>query len=144
MSETKTPYELFGIECRNGWKSIIKPVLDYIEEFNSKTKGEKIVIMQIKEKFGGLSIETNFVTHELFQLIIEAENKSYHVCEICGSTEDVGIKTSDWAETLCLECVKKEAEKKPDGYIVWSRHKDKTTYFVEAGQELEDFREWIC
>lgn len=101
----QTPYELFGIECSNGWKGIIQPIFDYIEEYN-KSHDEKIEIFQVKEKFGTLRFYCSFYTDELNKLIQEAEEKSYYICELCGSTEHVG-KTLGWILTCCEDCVKK-------------------------------------
>ena len=32
----QTPYELFGVECGDGWKGLLKPIFDYIEKYNSE------------------------------------------------------------------------------------------------------------
>lgn len=48
--EPKWPYELFGIECGEGWKGLYQPIIDYIDKYNEDHE-EKIEIHQIKEKF---------------------------------------------------------------------------------------------
>ena len=52
MKDLKTPWELFGVECGEGWFSLIEPILQYIQSYN-KDKAEKyqIVLYQIKEKW---------------------------------------------------------------------------------------------
>ena len=97
------PYELFGIECGKGWNKLIIPILDYIDLYNSG-HDDKIEILQIKEKFGGLRIYTSFSTPELDQLIDDAEEQSFKTCEYCGSTENV-TQTTGWIKTLCSKCM---------------------------------------
>ena len=99
------PYELFGIECGNGWNKLITPILDYIDLYNSG-HDDKIEILQIKEKFGGLRIYTSFSTPELDQLIDDAEEQSFKTCEYCGSTENVSQTKTGWIKTLCSKCMK--------------------------------------
>lgn len=100
------PYELFGIECGKGWNKLIIPILDYIDLYNSG-HDDKIEILQIKEKFGGLRIYTSFSTPELDQLIDDAEEQSFKTCEYCGSTENVS-QTTGWIKTLCSKCMRKK------------------------------------
>ena len=42
-------------ECGSGWDKIIEPLINYVEDYNKKAEKEedKIIIAQIKEKFGG-------------------------------------------------------------------------------------------
>lgn len=100
------PYELFGIECGKGWNKLIIPILDYIDLYNSG-HDDKIEILQIKEKFGGLRIYTSFSTPELDQLINDAEEQSFKTCEYCGSTKNVS-QTTGWIKTLCRKCMREK------------------------------------
>lgn len=113
-----SPYELFGVECGEGWHELLKPVFDYIENYNKdKSDENKIIVEQVKEKFGTLRFYCSFYTDELEKLIEEAENKSDVTCESCGSTKDVG-KTGGWIRTICKKCVEDMA--KDSKYpIVW-------------------------
>lgn len=97
------PYELFGIECGKGWNKLIIPILDYIDLYNSG-HDDKIEILQIKEKFGGLRIYTSFSTPELDQLIDDAEEQSFKTCEYCGSAGNVLPTKTGWIKTLCSKC----------------------------------------
>lgn len=107
-AEPQEPYELFGIECGKGWNKLIIPILDYIDIYNSGQKEEdKIHILQIKEKFGGLRIYVSPKPPELSKMIEDAEDQSYKVCEFCGSTEDVKQTSSGWIKTLCKNCREK-------------------------------------
>lgn len=97
-------YEL--AECNDGWLSLLDPIYYFIKSYNS-SHSEHIEVLQIKQKFGGLRIYTNFHTEELDKLIEEAEKKAYNTCEWCGSTKNVTTKpkrVSGWILTLCEKC----------------------------------------
>ena len=90
-------------ECNKGWYPLLDPIYDFVSWYNS-THLEHIEFLQIKEKFGGLRVYTNFSVKELNELIEEAEDKSYCTCELCGSTENVTTKPNrphGWILTLC-------------------------------------------
>ena len=104
-NELKEPYELFGIECGEGWKGIYQPIIDYIEDYNKDKEGEdKIEIYQIKEKLGTLSFYVSKKTDELRKMIEDAEAESYHVCEICGRHINKQIVEHHWIYPMCREC----------------------------------------
>ena len=70
---------------------------------------DKLIVFQIKEKFGGLRVYVNFHIKELDELIDKAEQKSFSVCEKCGSEENVTTKPNrpyGWILTLCDNCRK--------------------------------------
>jgi len=102
-SEPQYPYELFGIECGKGWEGLYRPIMDYIDEYN-KTSGDNVEIHQIKEKFGGLRMYLSHYTDELRKMIREAEEKSFHTCEICGKHIDNPIVEHHWIYSECQEC----------------------------------------
>lgn len=132
------PFELFGVECNKGWYDILTPIFDYVEEYNKdKEEDAQIKFLQIKEKFAGLRVYTNFVTKELDKLIEEAEEKSYETCEDCGSTTDVGTRLNGWLTTMCLECVKKEAEHRNHPQV-WERNSDNKKYDVFPNGEIKE------
>lgn len=104
------PYELFGIECGDGWKEIIQPILDYVDNYNiDKSEEERITISQIKEKFGTLRVYVNNGTEELREIIRNAEHESSITCEFCGSKENIG-HTLGWITTCCEKCIKQLAD----------------------------------
>lgn len=110
-NKPKTPYELFDVECGDGWNELLKPIFDYIENYNKdKDDKDKIEILQVKEKFGTLRFYTSFYTDELHELINKAENESAHTCELCGSKENIGY-TCGWITTCCEKCVKEMAKR---------------------------------
>lgn len=104
-NEPKEPYELFGIECGEGWKGLYQPIIDYIEDYNKDKEDEdKIEIYQIKEKFGTLSFYVSKKTDELRKMIEDAEAESYHVCEMCGRHINKQIVEHHWIYPMCREC----------------------------------------
>lgn len=135
------PYELFGVECDVGWKSLYLPVLNYIDEYNkNKEDDEKINVTQIKEKYGHLEIYTNYTTTELSRIINEVHEESDKVCEHCGSREDVGMVIGGWLYVSCLECLLKKV--KDNGRCVcWHRNSDNKRYWIHPNGELEECKE---
>ena len=106
----KEPYELFGVECCDGWNKLIKQIIEYVENYNKdKNDSDKIVICQIKEKFGELCIYVDNSTKELDDMIRYEEDESLNTCELCGSTSNVGHTTKGWITTMCKDCASKQA-----------------------------------
>ena len=57
------------------------------------------VVVQVKEKFGGLRFYVNAATDEHYNYINFAESMSYRICEVCGSP---GKRYTDgWHQVLC-------------------------------------------
>lgn len=102
----REPFELFGVECGDGWKELIKPLFDWIENYN-KEHEDQIEIQQVKEKFGGLRFYVSHEPDELSRMILKAEGDSYGICEVCGSKIDVG-HTQGWIKTICRKCIQDE------------------------------------
>lgn len=69
-----------------------------------------IQIDQIKEKFGGLRFYYSGGDDEIAGMVSLAENLSYHICESCGNTKDIGY-TKGWITTMCKECYEKNPKK---------------------------------
>lgn len=117
--DIKEPIELFGYECGNGWLPLINEAQILIDKWNQKHQdgfdtwgGEKLRFVQVKEKWGALCIYLNFYPDELVGKMIDLEERSRHICEQCGSTENVTLeKTHGWYMTLCPECRRKEIER---------------------------------
>ena len=132
------PIELFGVECGKGWYDLLTPIIEYVEEYNKDTEEDnQIKFLQIKEKWGGLRVYTNFGTRELFDLIDKAEEESYNVCEFCGSREEVGMTLSGWNSTTCLDCVKKMAKER-DYPISWGRNSDNKVFWINPDGTMEE------
>jgi hypothetical protein len=80
----------FLFECLDGWFWLIDNLCECIQ--HNKTD---LQATQVKEKFGGLRFYTTPRDDEIQGMIELAESMSYHICEKCGSTENVS-STDGW------------------------------------------------
>jgi hypothetical protein len=98
------PYN-YIFEVGDGWYSLLYQLILNVR-FNDEAKGKWITkVTQCKEKFGGLRFYVTGTSDKNWDLIREAEKKSYGVCEVTGSEVEVGVWNSGWVITIC----KKEA-----------------------------------
>lgn len=118
MTEPKRydPFDLFGVECGEGWKSLYQPIIDRVNEINAAATKEDAVIeglanaprariLQIKEKFGQLRIYLSAPEpyyRELIDMVDKAERASAKTCEDCGSPGQ--SRSGGWIRTLCDVC----------------------------------------
>lgn len=114
-NKPKEPIELFGYECEDGWLPLINEAKEFIDDYNAKNnlEGEDACkFLQVKEKFGTLTIYCNFYFDGLHEKLAEIERKSSTICEICGNNETAKTKpVHGWIMTLCDECREKEEER---------------------------------
>ncbi|MCD8207744.1 MAG: hypothetical protein LUD72_07395 [Bacteroidales bacterium] len=132
--DRRYPFMLFGVECGKGWDGILQPVYDYIHWWNEEhiDEGERIYITQVKEKYGTLRVYCNHETQTLSDVIRKAEGDSCVICEICGSTDDVGM-TEGWNTTICHKCLVDEVSKsKYKQEAWWRRNSDEKLYIVRG------------
>lgn len=135
------PYELFGIECRSGWKELYGPILKYVEDYNrDKEPKEKLKIRQIKEKWAHLDLTFNFYTDELREIVTNAVRESVKVCEDCGSREDVGMVLGAWKYTTCINCLLKDAKER-NRPTYWKRNTDNKIYLIQTDGTMEECTE---
>lgn len=119
MNDIKEPFELFGYECGPGWLPLIEEAKKLIDEWNKSHEdglwtwgGEKLQFVQVKEKWGELRIYLNFYPDQMFEKLLELSERSHHICEECGSTDNVSIQdTHGWFMALCPECREKEMKR---------------------------------
>ena len=98
------PYD-YRFDIGDGWYKLVYELILKIR-INDEAKGKWITkVTQCKEKFGGLRFYVTGTSDKNWDLIREAENKSYGVCEDTGSEVEVGIWNTGWVRTIC----KKEA-----------------------------------
>ena len=90
----------FGIECGNGWYNLIDELMSKILELD---KG--CIVVQVKQKFGGLRVYIEPTNDKPYDLIIEYEAKSYLICEECGKYGELRNDRS-YVKTLCKGCNK--------------------------------------
>ena len=98
------PYN-YIFEVGDGWYGLLYQLILNVS-LNDEAKGKWVTkVTQCKEKFGGLRFYVTGTSDKNWDLIREAENKSYGVCEVTGSEVEVGIWNTGWVRTIC----KKEA-----------------------------------
>jgi hypothetical protein len=78
----------------SGWLGLVKELIEKAIE-----AGWDRQICQVKEKFGGLRFYINSAPEEVHNLIMEAEKKSYEICERCGDPGEP--RRGGWITTLC-------------------------------------------
>jgi len=96
------------ISTMKGWDSIVDNALykigiavrSNIDEDDELT----LSVVQIKEKFGGLRIYTDFTDDKIEKIINDAEEEASRTCEYCGSQEGATLFQGAWLKTLCKEC----------------------------------------
>ena len=101
-------------ECGNGWDSLIDEAKEVVDKYNEEHPELEIPLdfLQIKEKWGILTLYLNQDIPEISDKLIEIQNKSKDICEKCGSTENVTREyTHGWIMTLCKDCREKELQK---------------------------------
>jgi hypothetical protein len=87
-----------------GWYNLIYTLTNCIdrrlEHLNKDGGNRKVVIAQIKEKFGGLRYYADGDVDEQMDGMIDfAEALSYTICEECGAPGK--LRSGGWMRTLC-------------------------------------------
>ena len=97
----------------NGWSGLVNRVFDKLESIKGTIK-----IIQVKEKYAGLRIYTDYSNSELDEVIRQAERESFKICETCGNPGKVRGK--GYYYTSCDEHARLEDKdpisKQPDEY----------------------------
>lgn len=82
-----------------GWSKLIDKLYDKISE--------DVVVVQVKEKFGGLRFYVYNATDDELDFIDFVESESLTICERCGKAGRLRADRN-WVLTLCDECDKIE------------------------------------
>ena len=94
------PYE-YNFAIGDGWYKLVYELILKIRN-NDQAKGKWITkVTQCKEKFGGLRFYVTGTSDKNWDLIREAENKSYGICDVTGSEVEVGVWNNGWVQTIC-------------------------------------------
>lgn len=97
----------FGIECGDGWYWLIDNLCESIQNYidnNFHLNISQVIATQIKEKFGGLRFYYSNGNDLIDGMVWFAENLSYKICEVCGSTKNVSQNDIGWIYTRCDKC----------------------------------------
>lgn len=86
--------ELAKASVGNGWHSLLDIIFDKLETVSNPPK-----VIQVKEKWGGLRVYTDYMDTEIDRVIYEMESLSFKTCEVCG---EVGaLRGRGWYYTSC-------------------------------------------
>jgi hypothetical protein len=92
-----------GIECNSGWFFMIEILLSWADEWNKTVPEEqKIVVKQIKEKYGTLRFYFIGGNDKFRGMVEMAEILSGCICEICGNPGSKNV--SGYITTQCISC----------------------------------------
>jgi hypothetical protein len=103
----------WGITCGDGWYNILDDLCNRIMVYFTFHPQSVPHFSQVKEKFGTLHVYVESYKDEVDYEIIEkmisdAKNESSHVCEHCGSRENVTHTKKGRIKILCKVCMKEE------------------------------------
>jgi hypothetical protein len=85
-----------------GWGKIIDTLYDH--------KPRRVVVLQVKEKFGSLRFYTGASPREFDDLIDGAEWESAVTCEVCGEQGTINDDGA-WMSCRCPKCREEEKER---------------------------------
>jgi hypothetical protein len=83
-------------ECGEGWFHLISELIAELIAV-----GWNKEICQIKQKFGGLRFYASELPEELSAIIFKYEQRSFGICEVCGSIENVKLRQGKRLRSLC-------------------------------------------
>ena len=98
-----------------GWRRLIDNAFRAAEQILSDHAGASFRIVQVKEKFGALTIYfrenglSTDVSDRLHEILQTARSQSLHVCEICGASARLGNRRGCYS-VRCPSCA-------PDGWV---------------------------
>jgi hypothetical protein len=81
----------------NGWLGIVQRLFETLIVL-----GWDKEMINVKEKFGGMSIFLSNVPENGFNFIFDAERETFSTCEVCGEPGE-NQKIKGWVYTLCDE-----------------------------------------
>jgi len=88
------------VNVGDGWYSIVRKLLSALRKESSKVR-----VINIEQEFGGLQVYINPRTTKLDKIVQQYEDKSWKVCEYCGSTKEVRRHSVSGRRTvLCGDC----------------------------------------
>ena len=89
----------------SGWRKAfgIQMCKDIRRQLIKERKLFKWRIVQLKEKFGGIRLYSNFASDELYDIIDKYEQISYKTCGVCG--KPATKITKGWIYPYCDDCI---------------------------------------
>ena len=99
MVETQ-PLARWGLDINVGWRSIMERLLVRLEAVIAAQpvdERDRFRILQVKEKFGRLTVYTADSTPEMDAAIQEASEESIRTCEVCGAPGVLEERQAWWS-----------------------------------------------
>jgi hypothetical protein len=90
-------------ECGDGWYDLIYDTCNKIKNL----VGDDFRFVQVKEKFGGLEMYFDGGDDEIYDIISKANEKSFKICEECGTKGKLREDSGHWFVTMCNKCWEK-------------------------------------
>jgi len=95
---------VWGIECGNGWKSLISSMCYALQNRATHT-GRAITFNYIKQKMGVLQCTLTGFDEYTRGAVDVAFWMSYVTCEICGGQGRIAPDRQGWVRVLCPACM---------------------------------------
>lgn len=97
------------ISCGKGWYNIINNVCKVVDQhIKNNPRKEQIKILQIKEKFGILTIYVQNGDEYIKAINNFAKTISSITCEYCGEEAKITKLKTGWLKTICNRCKEEE------------------------------------
>jgi len=78
-------FQLFGIECQDGWFALIYAACELIQKYTDRTGSGQVIAVQVKEKLGGLRFYCRGGDDYVLSVVELVEGLSESICELCGA-----------------------------------------------------------
>jgi hypothetical protein len=92
-------------QCREGWYDLLHLLSGRLEPLVLVQPAEKrLLVVQVKQKFGTLRYYVRNATVTMKELIAEAEYDSAKICERCGAPGKTAAGDRSGIETNCSTC----------------------------------------
>ena len=83
----------WGFSCGDGWFTLIDTLCERLQFWTDHNGAPQVVVTQVKEKWGVLSVHANPADDYQRGMIVMAEAMSGWICEQCGQPGQVLVNT---------------------------------------------------
>ena len=95
----------WDIACGDGWYGLLDTLCRDIQIYVDLAGVPQVKLVQIKEKFGGLSVGYTAPDTNVDSLIRKATADSKLLCENCGCFGTLKRTRHGWIKSLCIKCL---------------------------------------
>ncbi len=95
-----------SISIEPGWYDLLWEISLNIEKELARIRStikHRFIIQEVYEQYGGMTFRYTYYNDSIERILLEAENKSNEICQICGQYGKLR-EEGDWILTLCDEC----------------------------------------